>query len=523
MKIIKNKKLLIITSAFLCVVIAVTIFISVHILKDEDSGSNRSGEAEAVKTTKIDVYDGIWDPTRFTDELYYPIGITMLNGDLIIADSKCDRIKIIDSERSWRVGIPGQFGLSYRDSGAFIDGFRENAMFMKPAGVSVCNEGTIIIADTGNHAIRRLDEQFVITIAGSGTAGYQDGKEGMAQFNSPRSAVMCPNGDIYVADTMNHLIRKIDSDGNVTTFAGSPEQHGFVDGSLQDARFREPSGLYIDNNGIIYIADSANHAIRKIENGLVSTIVGKPGEINRFTGYADGEYVDGENEFVRFNFPRDIALLADGSILVADSMNHAIRLVSISQGKTITIAGNGKADQFYLSAENVRMTRPEGIYSNGEKVYVSDSFNNRVLAIPLTEKTLAGRPGREQMLALTGITIDSRYSYQGDIRVFIGDEWVDMGRVAPWNTADAVYVPIRPLFEALGATVDVNERTNTLTITINELDTVLILDVDYFILKGIAVTTIAEIERLFPYPIEYFPEFSTIVLYKPLDLINEQQ
>ena len=93
-----------------------------------------------------------------------------------------------------------------------------------------------------------------------------------------------------------------------------------------------------------------------------------------------------------------------------------------------------------------------------------------------------------------------------------------MGRVAPWNTADAIYVPIRPLFEALGAIVSLDERTNTLTISIQEWDTVLALDIDYFILRGIAVTTIEEVERLFPHTFEWFPEFSTIALHVPRDL-----
>jgi len=361
-----------------------------------------------------------------------------------------------------------------------------------------------------------MDHEYVITIAGNGTSGFSDGREGAAQFNYPRSAVMCPDGYIYVADTLNHCIRRIDSDGNVTLYSGVPQEMGFADGSILEARFYEPTGLYVNADGILYIADSANHAIRKIENGRVSTIAGRPGDIDRFAGYPQGDYIDGDNEHARFNFPRDIALMPNGDILVADSLNHAVRLIS-PEG-TRTIAGNGMAGQFYASAENLRMTRPEGIYTDGETLYISDSYNNRVLSVPLTERILEGRPSRNQMLVDTGISTSSRYSYQGDIRVFIGGQWVDMGRVAPWNTADAIYVPIRPLFEALGATVSLDERTHLLTISIQEWDTVLALDVDYFILRGVAVTTIEEIERLFPHTFEWFPEFSTIALHVPSDL-----
>jgi len=516
-RLLNNKKLLIATAAaILAVSAALVIVLPLRTSQEQDPTRIAEGEAEAVMTTKIVVHDGLWEPTRHSDELYYPIGITLLGGNLVVADSKCDRIQLLDGDRNRRVGLPGQFGLSYRDSGALIDGFRENAMFMKPSGVSVCRAGEVIIADTGNHVIRRMDDEYVITIAGNGKAGFSDGKEGEAQFNSPRSAVMCPDGYIYVSDTLNHIIRRIDPEGFVTVFAGLPGESGFADGSLATARFYEPCGLYIDQDGVIYIADSANHAIRKIENGIVSTIAGRPGERDRYTGYNQGGYIDGNNDLARFNFPRDIALLPEAGILVADSMNHVIRL--ITPDETRTIAGNGMAGQFYASAENLKITRPEGIYTDGEIMFVADSFNNRVLAVPLTERILEGRPSRLQMLTDTGISIDSRYSYQGDIRVFIGSQWVDMGRVAPWNTASAIYVPIRPLFEALGAEVVLDERTNTLSIIFGEWTTVLALDIDYFILRGIAVTTIEEIERLFPHTFEWFPEFSTIALHTPSDL-----
>jgi len=513
---LKHKKLMIIIAVAVLLTAAVAVLFLLKPWSTEEASRIASGEAEAVMTTKIVVLDGIWEPTRYSDELYYPVGLAMINDNIIVADSKCDRIQILDSIRNIRIGLPGQYGLSYYDSGALIDGFRENAMFMKPSGVFVCQNGDVLIADTGNHVIRRMDTDYVITIAGNGTAGFNDGKEGEAQFNHPRSVVMCPDGDIYVTDTLNHVIRRIDSEGNVTLFAGSPQESGFADGRLTEARFFEPTGLYVDSGGVLYVADSANHAIRRIENGVVSTIAGRPDEIDRFTGYPHGGYIDGENEHARFNFPRDIALMPNGDILVADSLNHVIRMIT-PEG-TRTIAGNGMAGQFYASAENLKMTRPEGIYTNGETLFISDSYNNRILSVPLTERILAGRPSRDQMLTDTGISTASRYSYHGDIRVFIGDQWVDMGRVAPWNTADSIYVPIRPLFEALGARVTLDERTNILTIAIQEWDTILALDIDYFILRGVAVTTIEEIERLFPHTFEWFPEFSTIAMHIPADL-----
>ena len=197
-------------------------------------------------------------------------------------------------------------------------------------------------------------------------------------------------------------------------------------------------------------------------------------------------------------------------------MNHAVR--KITPTETHTLVGNGVAGQFYASAENLRITEPSGVATDGETLFISDTSNNRVLEVPLNERIMAGRPSREKLLADTGLTTDSRYAYTGDIRVFIDDRRVDMGRVAPWNTPDSIFVPIRPLFEALGASVTVDERTHVLTISVQEQDTVLRLDIDYFILRGVAVTTIEEIDRLFPYVLEWFPEFSLITLHIPFDL-----
>ncbi|MCL1828905.1 MAG: hypothetical protein FWG32_05355 [Oscillospiraceae bacterium] len=483
---------------------------------DDDLERSATALAEAVATTKVEVYDGIWDPQRYTDELYYPVGITLSGDKLIIADCMCDRIQIIEAGKNIRVGIPGQYGLSYFDSGALIDGYRENAMFMKPAGVAVAPDGSIIICDTGNNVIRRMDSEFVVTVAGNGSVGFKDGKETDARFNAPRAAAADTAGIIYVADTMNHCIRRIDRDGNVTLFAGGPEEQGWRDGELKDARFCEPSGIAVSPSGDIYVSDSANHCIRKISNGTVTTLAGAPGEIDRATGYSSGGYTDGENENARFNFPRGVALMPDGSLLVADAMNHAVRI--IEAGKTRTLAGNGQAGQYYSSAENMALTRPEGVCTDGEFLYISDTVNNRVVSVPMTDRLMEGRPSRYELLSKTGITTDSRYSYNGDIRVYIDDERVDMGRIRPWITADSIYVPIRPLFEALGAIVTLNEVTDVLTVSILDTDTRLHLNEDYFIMKGVAVTTIDEIVRLFPYTFEWFSEFSLIALHIPSDL-----
>ncbi|MCL2217312.1 MAG: hypothetical protein FWB91_09885 [Defluviitaleaceae bacterium] len=473
-------------------------------------------EAEAVAITPVSSFDAISNPQNVFDELYYPIGIALMGTYLVVADSMCDRVQILDGRDNRRIGMPGRYGLSYYYAGAFVDGFLEHAMFMKPSGVFVTPAGDIIVADTGNHAIRKIRGEFVITIAGRGVPGFRDGEEGDALFNEPRAAVMCELGYIYVADTLNHVLRRISPYGGVSLFAGAAGVSGFVDGALLEARFFEPSGLYITGEGVLYVADSANHSIRRIENGVVSTVAGQPGEPIRFSDYFEGGFVDGPNYYARFDFPRDVALLPDGSILVADSLNHSIRL--ITEESTRTLLGGGLAGRFHESAENLSLTRPEGIATDGETLFISDTMNNRIVAVELTERVLAGRPSRNEMLAATGLTTNSRFAFRGDIRVFIGGERIDMGRVPPWISGDSIFIPVRPLLEALGAGVHLDERTGELSIFIYDTVTVLARDRDYFIMRGVMVTTLNELNRLFPYTIEWFPELSLITIYAPRDL-----
>ncbi|MCL2387866.1 MAG: hypothetical protein FWC89_10020 [Defluviitaleaceae bacterium] len=474
------------------------------------------GEAEAVAVTHVGALNGLWNPESIFDELYYPMGIALMGTYLVVADSMCDRVQILDGAQNRRIGRHGRYGLSYYNSGAFIDGFLENAMFMKPAGVFVMDDGNILVSDTGNHSIRKIMGEFVVTVAGNGVAGFSDGDESVAMFNSPRAAVVCDAGFIYVADTLNHVIRRVAPNGDVSLFAGSPRISGFADGALNDALFFEPSGLYITAAGVLYVADSANHSIRRIENGVVSTVAGQPGEPIRFSDYFEGGHIDGTNDEAKFNFPRDIALLPDGSILVADSLNHSIRL--ITPYGTRTLLGGGQAGHFADSAENLRLTRPEGIATDGENLFISDTMNNRVITVPLTERIAAGRPSRSQMLIDTGLTVNSRFAFRGDIRVFLDGYRVDMGRVQPWINGDSIFVPVRPFLEALGAEVVLDERNGELSIYIDDTVTVLTRDRDYFIMRGVMVTTLSEITRLFPYTVEWFPELSLITLYMPHDL-----
>jgi uncharacterized repeat protein (TIGR01451 family) len=198
-------------------------------------------------------------------------------------------------------GSPGAAGTS--------DGVGTSAHFNGLAGIAVTPSSTIFVADTANHCVRKTDPltSNVVTVAGSaGNAGNVDGPRGAARFNAPTGLAVDTAGNVFVADTGNHTIRKIAPDGTVTTIAGL------------DAQFNAPAGLALDALGNLYVADSGNHTIRRIApSGFVTTVAGgAPGHEN------------GDGVSARFNAPTSIAIDPAGRLFIADRDNHVIRLAT---------------------------------------------------------------------------------------------------------------------------------------------------------------------------------------------------
>jgi sugar lactone lactonase YvrE len=158
--------------------------------------------------------------------------------------------------------LAGRPGAGY--AAGYADGLAAEAKFNSPRSVAVDGVGKVYVADTGNHCIRLISpDGQVSTLAGANEPGYVDGQGSEARFNFPSGIAVDADGNLYVADTANHSIRKIMPDGEVTTLAGNGEP-GNVDGPGADARFRAPEGIAIDGKGNVYVADTGNHRVRKI-------------------------------------------------------------------------------------------------------------------------------------------------------------------------------------------------------------------------------------------------------------------
>lgn len=200
-------------------------------------------------------------------------------------------------------------------NGDFADGPANLARFKRSEGITIDGSGTVYVADTYNHRIRKIKNGQVSTVAGSGTAGYLDGNAAQAQFNNPKGIAIDKQGNIYVCDADNRRIRKITPAGMVTTLAGTG-QVGLRNGSGDIAEFYLLGDMVIDKQGNLYVIDA--YYIRKITPG---------GEVSLFAGDGQPGFQDGEARFAHFNLPSGLAIDADGNIYVADSGNNRVRKI----------------------------------------------------------------------------------------------------------------------------------------------------------------------------------------------------
>ncbi|MFC1226693.1 DUF6443 domain-containing protein [Pedobacter sp. BG31] len=276
-------------------------------------------------------------------------GSNTLNNPLGTANDGQGNVYVADAGNQRVLKITATGGVSTlagSGSQGSADGTGTAASFRHPSALTSDAAGNVYVSDQQNHRIRKITPGGVVsTLAGSGSAGYADGNGTSASFNSPIGLALDGQGNLYVADYSNHRIRKIElSTGNVSTYAGNGAA-GFADGTASSASFRNPMGLCADGQGNLYVADRLNHAVRKIAaNGTVSTLAG-----NGIAGYADGT-----GNAASFNQVNGVALAGDGNLYVADLQNNMIRKVSLQgvvstfAGSTSagTVNGTGSAIRF---------------------------------------------------------------------------------------------------------------------------------------------------------------------------------
>lgn len=283
-------------------------------------------------------------------------------------------------------GMPGGAGN--------VDGTGSAAKFNSPKGLAKDAAGNVYVADYLNHVIRKITPAGVVSVfAGkAGTSGSSDGAASVARFSTPYGLAMAANGQLYVTEEQNHRIRKVTPAGVVTTVAGSFA--GSIDGTGTAARFRSPHGIVVDPSGNLFVADYGNDTIRKVTPaGVVTTVAGSPDELGS---------TDGQGSQARFKYPNELALDTDGNLYVTDSGNYTIRKVS-ADGLVTTLAGvageRGETDGVESAA---RFSWPGGIVFDGaDHLYVTESQTG-----DLRKVSLGGLVTTVQ----TGLDLDSAVS-----------------------------------------------------------------------------------------------------------------
>lgn len=317
-----------------------------------------------------------------------------------------------------------------------INGSLTDSRYHQPNSIVKLPNGDFLISDTLNHTIRKLSEKEVASFAGSpigfttlneAIGGYHDDISVDAAFNSPSGLAVDKHNNVYVADSENHVIRKISADGEVTTLAGTT-MLGHADGKSDQAQFYYPSDVAIDSKGNVYIADTLNHAIRKITpEGIVSTINALSNRIVEYTpGYPEfaGDFADGPLASAKFNEPTNIVVDSKDNLYVSDRGNQRIRYIDFTANAVSTVAGSGelKEDHFYVEgafndgeAAQAQFNSPEGLLLVDDKVLIVADRSNHIVRVINNGKvnTLVGTP--EEFGEANGVLSSATLNEPSDI------------------------------------------------------------------------------------------------------------
>jgi len=303
---------------------------------------------------------------------FQPGGAAFTPDGIVVADTLNHTIRKLDGQTfatTFLAGGGGNFGRQ--------DGLGAAALFNYPTGVATHSSGDIYVADTRGASIRRISPAGLVQrVAGAELGGdaYRDGAASVQSLNYPMGVAVAPNRTIYFCENQRHTIRRVLPDGTVETVAGLDGVAGSADGTDAAARFNFPSGVALDADGNLFVADTGNHLIRRIAAGTktVTTLAGATA-----TGTTDGV-----GTAARFNFPRGVATDVQGNVYVADSSNHTLRKIGRDGGVATLAGAAGIAGSANGSPAAARFSLPYAVAVDGiGRIYVAEAQNATIRMI----------------------------------------------------------------------------------------------------------------------------------------------
>ena len=343
-------------------------------------------------------------------QLNFPRGVAAdSSGNLFIVDQTNNRIRKVDAS--------GNISTVAGGGGALGDGGpATSAQLASPKHLAVDSSGNLFIADTSNHRIRKVDTSGTIsTVAGNGTPGFsgEGGPATSAQLHFPHGVAVDSSGNLFISDVNNNRIRKVDTSGNISTVAGTGTSGFSGDGGPSTAAQLDlPIGLAVDSSGNLFITDFGDNRIRMIDtSGIISTVAG-----NGTSGFSgDG----GPATSASLNRPQDIVVDSSGNFFIADGNNNRVRKVDTS-GNISTVAGNGTGgfSGDGGSATSAQLGAPQGaaVNSSGD-LFIGDTGNQRIrkveavaAATPVPVISSWGLIGLAVLMAGMAIVVLSRRS-----------------------------------------------------------------------------------------------------------------
>ncbi|MEX1028612.1 MAG: stalk domain-containing protein [Paenibacillaceae bacterium] len=441
-------------AVFICTVASFTLFSASSVYSAEVNSSVKGATGNPISTIATWSGNGQFGNSNgATSEVMYraPQGIIVAaDGSILIADTLNHLIRQLKGNQvTTFAGLTLNLDEKGLPEGGISDGKKDKSVFQNPKGLATDANGNLFIADNSNNAIRKIDKAGnVTTFAGNveGLQGSADGKGQLASFNHPSDVVVAANGRMYVADTLNHAIRTISPEGVVSTLnatsnrsvvitGGQADLAGdYKDGKLSEALFNEPTSIALDAKGNLYVSDTGNQRIRYIDlaAGMVTTVAGsKEVDLVSTEYYAEAGFEDGAAGKTQFNFPKGLALSAEGGLYIADSQNNAIRY--LFNNRVSTVAGDALGtfgDQDGTERYTV-LTNPTDVAVNSAgDLFIADSYNNKIKKASFYQ-------------------LPASLKNDGSIHVVNGSTEVTFDAKTQ-NIKGRVMVPIRAITEALG-------------------------------------------------------------------------